>query len=75
MTPRDFVVWLRGFTEGVHHYNVTPAQWDQLKEQLTQVQINETNNSYQHFAIEHGQHKTVNTTSNVKSLLTDSNVF
>lgn len=37
MTPEEFVIWLRGFTQGVHHYNITPAQWDYLKEILEKV--------------------------------------
>jgi len=37
MTPEEFVIWLRGFMQGVHHYNITPAQWDYLKEVLEQV--------------------------------------
>ena len=37
MTPEEFVIWLRGFTQGVHHYNITPAQWDYLKEILETV--------------------------------------
>jgi len=30
-------MWLRGFTEGVHEFNVTPKQWDTLKEELAEV--------------------------------------
>lgn len=37
MTNQEFVIWLRGFTEGVHEYNITPKQWDLLKEKLRQV--------------------------------------
>ncbi len=37
MTSQEFVIWLKGFTEGVHEYNVTPKQWDLLKEKLGQV--------------------------------------
>jgi hypothetical protein len=37
MTSQEFVLWLRGFTEGVHEYNITPKQWDLLKEKLAQV--------------------------------------
>ena len=37
MTNQEFVIWLRGFTEGVHEYNITPKQWDLLKEKLKQV--------------------------------------
>jgi hypothetical protein len=37
MTSQEFVIWLKGFTEGVHEYNITPKQWDLLKEKLGQV--------------------------------------
>jgi hypothetical protein len=37
MTSQEFVLWLKGFTEGVHEYNVTPKQWDILKEKLAEV--------------------------------------
>ena len=37
MTSQEFVIWLKGFTEGVHEYNITPKQWEILKEKLGQV--------------------------------------
>jgi hypothetical protein len=37
MTSKEFVLWLKGFTEGVHEYNVTPKQWDIVKEKLAEV--------------------------------------
>jgi hypothetical protein len=37
MTSKEFVIWLKGFTEGVHEFNITPKQWDYLKEKLAQV--------------------------------------
>ena len=37
MTSQEFVLWLKGFTDGVHEYNVTPKQWDILKEKLAEV--------------------------------------
>ena len=37
MTSKEFVLWLKGFTEGVHEFNVTPKQWDILKDKLTEV--------------------------------------
>lgn len=48
MTDKEFVDWLRGFTEGVHHYNITPAQWDLLKEKLAEVKpVEDLKNIYQ----------------------------
>jgi hypothetical protein len=37
MTSKEFILWLKGFTEGVHEYNVTPKQWDIVKEKLAEV--------------------------------------
>ena len=41
MTSNEFVLWLKGFTEGVHEFNITPKQWDTLKEKLTEVKDEE----------------------------------
>ena len=40
MQPNEFVIWLKGFTEGVHEYNISPKQWDLLKEKLAEVDDN-----------------------------------
>jgi len=45
MSDIEFIQWLKGFTEGVHHYNITPKQWDDLKEKLLLVG-KESNKSY-----------------------------
>jgi hypothetical protein len=37
MTSKEFILWLKGFTEGVHEFNITPKQWDLLKEKLEEV--------------------------------------
>jgi len=37
MTSKEFVLWLKGFTEGVHEFNITPKQWDILKDKLAEV--------------------------------------
>ena len=37
MTNNELILWLKGFTEGVHEYSVTPKQWDLLKERLSEV--------------------------------------
>tara|TARA_R110000868_G_scaffold390868_1_gene660701 strand:- start:437 stop:604 length:168 start_codon:yes stop_codon:yes gene_type:complete len=37
MSDKDFIQWLKGFTEGVHHYSLSPKQWDYLKEKLKEV--------------------------------------
>ena len=37
MTSKEFVLWLQGFTQGVHEYNISPKQWDVLKVKLSEV--------------------------------------
>ena len=44
MDEKQFINWLRGFTQGVHHYNVTPKQWDYLKKVLSEVYTEQNNN-------------------------------
>ena len=41
MTSKEFVIWLKGFTEGVHEFAITPKQWDYLKEKLAEVKDDE----------------------------------
>ena len=41
MTPQHFILWLHGFTKGVNNYNLTPKQWDDLKDQLSTVVLTE----------------------------------
>ena len=38
MTSRDFVIWLKGFTEACNDYTATPKQWDRIKEVLENVE-------------------------------------
>jgi hypothetical protein len=40
MNSKEFVIWLKGFTDGVHEFNITPKQWDTLKEKLAEVDDN-----------------------------------
>lgn len=40
MTSKEYIIWLKGFTEGVHEFNVTPKQWDIMKEKLAEVEDN-----------------------------------
>jgi hypothetical protein len=40
MTSKEFVLWLKGFTDGVHEFNITPKQWDILKDKLAEVDDN-----------------------------------
>ena len=37
MNSQEYIIWLKGFTEGVHEFNITPKQWDILKDKLAEV--------------------------------------
>ena len=37
MTSRDFVIWLKGFATAANSYNITPKQWDEVKDKLDKV--------------------------------------
>jgi len=46
MTSNDFVIWLRGFTQAANNFTLTPKQWDDIKEQLDKVELNERLSRY-----------------------------
>jgi hypothetical protein len=41
MTSRDFVIWFKGFSKAANSYNITPKQWDDIQDQLNEVNDNE----------------------------------
>ena len=40
MTSKEFVIWLKGFLAGSNNFNLTPAGWDEVKEQLDKINDN-----------------------------------
>lgn len=46
MTPNEFVIWLKGFTQAANNFTLTPKQWDDVKEQLDKVELNERLSRY-----------------------------
>ena len=46
MTPNEFVIWLKGFTQAANNFTCTPKQWDDIKEQLDKVELNERLSRY-----------------------------
>jgi len=43
MTHKEFVIWLKGFAKAANAYNITPAQWETIVEELDKVQDKESN--------------------------------
>lgn len=37
MTPKEFLIWFRGFSEACHHLNPTPNQWEHILTTLKTV--------------------------------------
>ena len=37
MKSKEFVIWLKGFVAGSNNFNLTPAGWDTLKDELEKV--------------------------------------
>ena len=71
MTSKEFVIWLKGLTEGVHEFNITPKQWDLLKNKLAEVS-DESRNTIAHYSKDGrpAWYTTTNST-NDKTLLND----
>ena len=42
MTPRDFVIWLKGFMQAANTFASTPKQWDDIRDQIGKVDLDET---------------------------------
>ena len=38
MTSKEFVIWLKGFTEACNDFTATPKQWDRIKEVLNEIE-------------------------------------
>jgi hypothetical protein len=62
MNPTQFCIWLKGFIEASHHYNLTPEAFQVLKDTLQRVSLNEET------VIKYNQ---TNTLNNNKKMLYD----
>jgi hypothetical protein len=41
MTPREFALWLKGFVQAASNFTLTPKQWDDIKDQLNKVELDD----------------------------------
>jgi phospholipase C len=55
MNSRDFVIWLKGFSEACHEFHPTPKQWDRLKEVLDDVKDEEEEDGWSDWYQESGK--------------------
>jgi len=44
MNSKEFIIWLKGFIAASNNYNITPKQFDELKDTLSKVNDNELPN-------------------------------
>ena len=65
MTPKEFVTWLKGFVQAAPNFTITPQQWDDLREQLDNVKIEETN-KWTRYTLDDSNWNT-NSTQNIKN--------
>ena len=70
MTSSEFITWFRGFVQAANGYNITPKQWDDIKEKLTQVNDASDKVVFSRYTME-----TNTTTTNDRVLLTDNKVL
>jgi hypothetical protein len=63
MTPIDFVIWLKGFAQAANNFTLTPKQWDDIREQLDKVKVD---NIKPYWTIEF-DNKNSNNTNNIKN--------
>jgi hypothetical protein len=47
MTEHEFICWLKGFVAGSNAYNLTPAGWEKLKEELDKVKQIDDSDDYE----------------------------
>ena len=40
MTSNEFVIWMKGIVVASNNYNITPSTWDEIKENLKDVNNN-----------------------------------
>jgi hypothetical protein len=64
MTPREFVIWLKGFTQAASTFTLTPKQWDDMKEKLDQVDINADNIKASRYQLDSTNWSTTSTINN-----------
>lgn len=71
MEVTQFFYWLKGFSEAVNPYNVTPAQWDIILEKLNQVQVIDEEGNKVYSYKYGGSNKIENSISNISKQLLD----
>lgn len=61
MTAEQFVIWLKGFAQAANEYNVTPKQWQDVKDKLESVEDYynfEEEENYDYATVDHSKWNT-----------------
>ena len=69
MTPREFTIWFKGFAQASNGFNITPKQWDDIKEQLDKVKIEEEITKWTRYTLDNSNWN-VSTTSEGRNDIT-----
>ena len=64
MTSNEFVIWLKGFTQAINDYDITPARWASIKDKLDEVNIDSIKGS--RYTLDNSNWN-INTTQNIKN--------
>lgn len=62
MSPREFVIWFKGFVQASNPYNITPKQWEDICNRLDIVDTKEESIKVQNYNLERSNYS-INTTN------------
>lgn len=69
MSPREFIIWFKGFAQAANSYNITPKQWEDICDRLNKVDLKQEEVKLHNYNVERSNYS-VNTT-NDKIILHD----
>ena len=52
MTPKEFIIWLQGFAKSCSEYNITPKQWDDIRDKLKEVDLKDENVKFSRYSLD-----------------------
>jgi hypothetical protein len=62
MSPREFIIWFRGFVQASNPYNITPKQWEDICDKLNSVDLKQDEIKLHNYNIERSNYS-INTTN------------
>lgn len=52
MTSTEFVIWLQGFATSCSEYNITPKQWDDIRDKLKEVDLKDEKVKFTRYSLD-----------------------